>query len=137
VALPRYGVNSKVLLGSRYLLRGTDRSEFNKPFPNLKKDRNKFFGYFRMNPETFDYVSEKKFSEAGKSLCCLSPKLSAYMSIVILFQVWSHKGFLSNSKEINFSTSISRSDFVRMTARKQIFVFKIKADEDTRLCTTT
>jgi len=32
-----------------------------------------------MNPETFDYISEKKFlPKAGNSLCCLYPKPSAY-----------------------------------------------------------
>jgi hypothetical protein len=64
------------------------QSEFNKFFPTLKKDRNKFFGYFCMNPKTYDYISEKKkLSEVGKSLCCHYPKPSANISIVMPFQV--------------------------------------------------
>jgi hypothetical protein len=39
------------------------------------------------------------------------------------FRVWSHKGFLSNTKEINSSTSNSRSDLVRLVARKHSFLF--------------
>ena len=55
------------------------------------------------------------------------------------FQVWSYKGLLSNTKEINFSTSISRSDFVRLAARKHFFfvcVLKIGSDGHARLRTT-
>jgi hypothetical protein len=45
------------------------------------------------------------------------------------FQVRSHKGFLPNTKKTNFSTSISRSNLVRMTIRKLTFVPKIKPDD--------
>ena len=53
------------------------------------------------------------------------------------FRVCSHKSFVSNTKEINSSTFISWSDFVRLAARKHsFFVLKIRYDGHARLGTT-
>jgi hypothetical protein len=59
-----------------FTARGWQKASLINLFPNPKKDKNKFFGCFRMNPETLDYILEKNFPRLEKQsnfMSCITP----------------------------------------------------------------